>query len=137
MPNATILNTKGSDIMKRFVAVVFTLTLLVAAMVLPASAVSNEGMYNGYYYTATLSSATLTATTHMTYTGSALIHCNGTVYYKNTATNAPNNITLSAPPQKKSTNGSITIPAGNAITSVNEYYYVSGTSVTSLGVTLP
>lgn len=122
--------------MKRLALLFLVVAIIVSALTLTAFAQTNDGMYNGYYYVATLTSTRTLANTNMSYTGSAKISSNGTAYYKNTSTGAQNSLTLLAPPRTSSTGASVSAPAGNRFTSVTEYYYVSTALITHIGFTV-
>lgn len=116
--------------MKRITALLVVAALAISMFPLAAFAKSeaHEGMYGGYYYTATLTSSKTSATTRMTYTGSTKIHSIGSVTHK-TPSGATTRSPLSTTPQTSS--ASVTLVTSN-ITSVTQTYYVSNTAVTTI-----
>lgn len=121
--------------MKRITALLMVAALVVSVFPLAAFAKSeaHEGMYGGYYYKASLTSTTSTATTRMTYAGSSKIHSSGNVIYKNSSSGSSYSASLFAPAQKSSTSATKSVGTGYAITSVSQSYCVLTTSVTSIG----
>ncbi len=120
--------------MKRITALLVVAALAISMFPLAAFAKSEaqEGMYGGYYYTASLTSTKSSATTRMTYVGSTKILTRGTINYKNTTTGLAGSMSLAAPRQASSTSKTQPVPANNNITYVSQDYCVSTTRVTTI-----
>lgn len=114
--------------MKRITALLVVAALAISMFPLAAFAEMHEGMYGGYYYTASLTSTKTSATTRMTYTGSTKIHTTGSITLK-TSAGATTNTPFSTTPKTSSI--SVTKVASN-ITYVSQTYYVSNTAVTTI-----
>lgn len=116
--------------MKRITALLVVAALAISMFPLAAFAKSEaqEGMYGGYYYTASLTSTKSSATTRMTYVGSTKIHSTGNIYSKDSSGKTISTAFSTIP---KTSSVSSTKSVSN-ITSVNQNYYVSNTRVTTI-----
>ena len=122
--------------MKRITALLMVAALVVSIFPLAAFAKSeaHEGMYGGYYYKASLTSTTDTATTHMSYAGSVKVRSSGTINYIVSSTNKKGSTSLYAPPVVSYAAGSVVLPVGQRITSVSQKYYVQNVLVDSIAL---
>ena len=118
---------------KRLFALLSALVLIFSVLPLTAFARTADGYYNGYYYSATLTTTTKTATTKMTYMGTSKIKSSGSVSYID-AFQIPCSESLVCIPSKSSISNSFSPPSGS-ITSASQTYYVVSTQVNYISVT--
>lgn len=114
--------------MKKALALTLAVVLILSALLLTVFARTAEGVYDGYYYTATLTATAARANTSMTYMGTAKIQSTGTAIYEDTY-GVGGSTLLSSLLKQSSTSGSCSPPVGSSFTSVNQSYYVFNTKV--------